>query len=93
MAQEVPFGGAPHLFRRSDTTQVSATRPDPGLPPPTGQLSNSSRALTACDAVLAGTRLGEIDHRTFGDNSMLDEVPQGDQQLAGNRDDPDSAQA
>ncbi len=93
MAQEVPFGGAPHLFRRSDTTQVSTTRPDPGLPPPTGKLSNSSRVLTACDAVLDGRRLGEIDHRSLRDDSMLDEMPQGDQQLAGNRDDPDSAQA
>ena len=78
-AQEVPFGGAPHLERRPDTTAVSATRPHCGLPQPTGKLSNSSRVITVCDAALAGTRLGEIDHRSWRDNPVLDEVPQGDQ--------------
>ena len=75
----VPFGGAPHLERRPETTTVSATRPIRGLPLPTGKLSNSSRIVTVCDVVLAGVRLGEIDHRSLGDNSMLDEVPQGNQ--------------
>ena len=92
-AQEVPFGGAPHLERRSDTARVSTTRPDNGLPLPTGKLSNSSRVFTVCDPVLSGTRLREIDHRPLRDNSMLDEVPQGDQQLPGNSDNADSAHA
>ena len=75
----MPFGGALHLGRRPDTVSVSATRPHCELPPPTGKLSNSSRVITVCDGVLAGTRLGEIDHRSWRDNSVLDEVPQGDQ--------------
>jgi len=84
MAQEVPFGGAPHLERRSDTTRVSTTRPDFGLPLPTGKLSNSSRVVTVCDPVLARAGLRQIDHRSFGDGSVLGEMPQGDQQLSGN---------
>ena len=92
-AQEVPFGGAPHLTRRSDTARVSTTRPNLGLPLPTGKLSNSFPVITVCDPTLAGRRLREIDHRPLRDNSMLDEVPQGDQQLPGNSDDSDSAPA
>jgi hypothetical protein len=80
----VPFGGAPHLERRSDTARVSTTRPDFGLPPPTGKLSNWSLVFTVCDAVLAGTRLRQIDHRSSWDGSVLDEVPQVDQQLSSN---------
>ena len=91
MAQEVPFGGAPHLERRPDTTRVPATRPFRGLPLPTGKLSNLPCIATVCDVVLAGARFGEIDHRPLRDNSMLDEVPQGDQQLPGNSNDSDSA--
>ena len=91
-AQEVPFGGAPHLERRSDTARVSTTRPDCGLPLPTGKLSNSSPVITVCDPTLAGRRLREIDHRSLRDHSVLDEVPQGDQQLPGNGDDSGSAQ-
>jgi hypothetical protein len=75
----VPFGGALHLERRPDTTRVSVTRPNCELPPPTGQLSNSSRGVTVCDVLLADRRLGEVDHGSCRDNSMLDEVPQGDQ--------------
>ena len=89
----MPFGGALHLQRRSDTARASTTRPEYELPQPTGKLSNSSRVITVCDAVLAGTRLGEIDHRSLRDNPMLDEVPQGDQQFPGNSDDADSAHA
>lgn len=92
-AQEVPFGGAPHLARRSDTVKVPTTRPDRGLPLPTGKLSNWSRLVTVCAAVLAGARLREIDHRSSGDGSVLDEVPQGDQQPSGNRYDSFAAQA
>lgn len=79
MAQDVPFGGAPHLHRRPDTARVSSTRPDPGLPRPTGKLSDSSRVFTVCDGALAGARLREIDDRTSGDGTVLDEVPQADQ--------------
>ena len=93
MAQKVPLGGAPHLERRSDTARVSMTRPDFGLPLPTGKLSNWSLVFTVCDVVLGGTQLREIDHRTFGDGSVLGEVPQGDQQFSGNGHDSFAAQA
>jgi hypothetical protein len=92
-AQKVPFGGALHLERRPDTARASATRPNCELPPPTGKLSNLSRIVTVCEAVLAGARLGEIDHRSLRDNSMLDEMPHGDQELPGDRDNPNSAHA
>ena len=93
MAQEMPFGGAPHLERRSDTARVSTTRPGCGLPLPTGKLSNWSRVFTVCDAVLVGTRLREIDHRSSGHGPVLDEVPQVDQQPSGNSYDSDAAHA
>ena len=89
-ALDVPFGGAPHLERRSDTTRVSKTRPDPGLPRPTGKLSNSSRALTIYDLALGGTRLGEVDDRSSGDRAVLDQMPEGNQQPAGDSDDSDT---
>lgn len=78
-AQKVPFGGALHLGRRPDTVSVSVTRPTCELPPPTGKLSNSSGNVTVCDVLLADRRLGEIDHRSWRDDAMLDEVPQGNQ--------------
>ena len=79
MAQGVPFGGAPHLKRRSDTARVSTTRPDPGLPRPTGKLSNSSRVFTICAGVSAGTRLGEVDDRSSWNGTVFDEMPQANQ--------------
>ena len=90
MAQDVPFGGAPHLDRRSDTAGVSTTRPDPGLPRPTGKLSNSSRVFTICAGVLAGGRLGEVDDRSSGNGTVLDEMPQANQQLPGDGYDSDT---
>ena len=93
MAQKVPLGGAPHLERRSDTARVPTTRPDNGLPLPTGRLSTWSLVFTVCDAILRGTCLGEIDHCSFGDGTVLGEMPQSDQQLSGNGYDSFAAQA
>lgn len=75
----MPLGGALHLVRRPDIVSVSVTRPNSELPPPTGKLSNWSRSVTVCDVLLADRRLGEIDHRSWRDDAMLDEVPQGNQ--------------
>ena len=73
--------------------RAPTTRPEYERPQPTGQLSNSSRVITVCDGALAGRGLGQIDHHSWRDDSVIDEVPQGDQQLAGHRDDADPAHA
>ena len=93
MAQEVPLGEAPHLEERSGTSRVPTTRPDNGLPLPTGKLLNSPRVFTVCDPALARARLREIDHRSSGDGAVLDKVPQGNQQFSGNGYDSFAAQA
>jgi hypothetical protein len=72
------LGGRP-ICRDGSTHPMGVhTRPDHGLPPPTGKLSNSSRVLTIRAGVLARRRLGEIDDRSSGNDAVLDEMPQRD---------------